>query len=141
MRRDLVCAALGLAFAGAYWAAARELPKSLLSDAVGADGVPKALALLLAIFSILIALRALLQKRRSPEERQDHVRALGIAALGFIYVAIAPLLGFLVSSTLLAGAAALYYGAPRSAGTLAFAAGSAGLLWLLFGYMLGIPLP
>ena len=69
------------------------------------------------------------------------MRALGIAALGFIYVAIAPLLGFLVSSTLLAGAAALYYGAPRSAGTLAFAAGSAGLLWLLFGYMLGIALP
>ena len=62
MRRDLACAALGLAFAGAYWAAARGLPRSMLSDAVGADGVPRGLALLLALFSILIAMRALLRR-------------------------------------------------------------------------------
>ena len=124
MRRDLACAALGLALAAAYWAAAHQLPKSMLSDAVGADGVPKALAVFLAVFSILIALRA-----------------LGIAALGGVYVAVAPLAGFLVSTTLLAGAAALYYGAPRTLGTLAFAAGSAGLLWLVFARMLSVALP
>jgi hypothetical protein len=141
LRRDLACAALGLAIAGAYWALARELPESLLSDAVGAGGVPKALAVLLGVLSILIAARALLRRSADPPKPEDHLRALGIAALGFIYVAIAPLAGFLVSSALLAGAAALYYGAPRGAGALAFAAGSAGVLWLLFGYLLGIALP
>lgn len=141
MRRDLACAALGLALAGAYWAAARGLPTSMLSDAVGADGVPKALAALLALFSIWIAGKALFRKALPAERQENHLRALGIAALGFAYVAIAPLAGFLVSTTLLAGAAALYYGAPRRLGTLAFAAGSAGLLWLLFGYVLRIALP
>lgn len=141
MRRDLACAALGLALAGAYWAAARELPKSVLSDAVGPDGVPKALALLLAVLSILVAVRALLRRSADMPRPENHARALGIAALGLAYVAIAPLLGFLISSALLAGAAALYYGAPRDAGTFAFATASAALLWLLFGQILRIALP
>jgi hypothetical protein len=141
LRRDLACAALGLVIAGAYWAAARELPRSMLSDAVGADGVPTALAFLLVLFSLLIAVRALLKKQERTEERQNHVRALGVAVLGFAYIALAPLAGYLVSSTALAGAAALYYGAPRNVDTVAFATGSAALLWLVFGRMLGIALP
>jgi putative tricarboxylic transport membrane protein len=141
LRRDLACAALGLALAGAYWAAARELPRSMLSDAVGADGVPRALAVLLAFFSVFIAMSALLRKRKVIEDRQNHARALGIAVLGFAYIAIAPLAGYLVSGTLLAGAAALYYGAPRNVDTVAFATGSAALLWLVFGRVLGIALP
>jgi putative tricarboxylic transport membrane protein len=141
LRRDLACAALGLALAAAYWAAAHQVPKSMLSDAVGADGVPKALAVILASFSTLIALRALLGRAHEMPQSKNHLRALGIAALGFVYVALAPLAGFLVSTMLLAGAGALYYGAPRTLGTLAFAAGSAGLLWLVFARMLGVALP
>lgn len=139
MRRDLACAALGLALAGAYWAAANALPESLLSDAVGADGVPKGLAVLLGIFSALIGLRAFAPKE--PAEKQSHLRALGIAALGFAYVAAASLIGYLVSITLLAGAAALYYGAPRRYGVALFALGTAALLWALFAGLLGIPMP
>lgn len=139
MRRDLACAALGLALAGAYWAAANALPESLLSDAVGADGVPKGLAVLLAVFSVLVALRAFSKKADS--EKQNHARALGIAALGALYVAAASFIGYLVSITLLAGGAALYYGAPRRFGMAAFALGTAALLWALFEGLLGIPLP
>ena len=113
----------------------------MLSDAVGADGVPRGLALLLAFFSILIAVRALLRRSGDSQKSENHLRALGIAVLGFVYLAIAPLAGYLVSSTLLAGAAALYYGAPRNVDTVAFATGSAALLWLVFGRVLGIPLP
>lgn len=139
MRRDLVCAALGLALAAAYWAAANALPESLLSDAVGADGVPKGLAVLLGIFSVLIGLRAF-SPREAPE-KQNHLRALGIAALGFLYVAGAAFIGYLVSITLLAGGAALYYGAPRRLGVALFALGTAALLWASFAGLLGIPMP
>jgi len=139
LRRDLACAALGLALAGAYWAAANALPESLLSDAVGADGVPKGLAVLLAIFSVLVGLKSF-SPRESPE-KQNHVRALGIAVLGFLYVAAASFIGYLVSITLLAGGAALYYGAPRRFGVALFALGTAASLWALFAGLLGIPLP
>lgn len=140
MRRDLVCAAIGLALAAAYWAAASRLPTSFLSDAVGADGVPKGLAALLAVFSLAIGARALFRPADGPEQK-NHLRALGIAVLGFVYIALAPYLGYLICVALLAGAAALYYGAPRRPVVALFAAGTAAVLWLAFGALLGIALP
>ena len=113
----------------------------MLSDAVGAGGVPKAVAVLLALLSLAIAARALAQRTGDTAVRKNHLRALGIAVLGFAYVAAAPLVGFFASIALLTGAAALYYGAPRSARPLAFALGRAALLWLVFGRVLGIALP
>ena len=139
MRRDLACAALGLALAAAYWAAADALPESLLADAVGADGMPKGLALLLAVFSVLIAVKSF--SRREPPGKQDHLRPLGVAAFGFLYVAAAAFVGYLASIALLAGSAALYYGAARRPGVVLFALGTAALLWALFAGLLGIPMP
>jgi hypothetical protein len=139
LRRDLACAAFGLALAGAYWAAADALPESLLADAVGADGVPKGLAVLLAVFSVLIGIKGF-SKKDAPA-KQDHRRPLGVAALGFLYVAAASFIGYLVSIALLAGGAALYYGAARRLGVALFALGTAALLWALFAGLLGIPMP
>lgn len=141
MRRDLVCAALGLALAAAYWTAAGAVPVSLLADEVGAGGVPRGLAVLLALFSAGIGLKALLARVPAVRDPGSHLRALGIAALGFAYVALAPLAGYLIATSLLAGSAAYYYGARRPAGVALFALGSAALLWLAFGVLLGIPLP
>jgi putative tricarboxylic transport membrane protein len=140
LSRDLACAALGLALAAAYWAAAEALPTSFLSDTVGADGMPKALAVMLAAFSLVVGSRALLRPERAPEPK-NHLRALGIALLGFAYVALVPLAGYLVSIALLAGAAALYYGAPRRVDSALFALGTAALLWTVFRVLLGVGLP
>lgn len=137
MRRNLVCAALGLALAAVYWLAADALPTSLLSDAIGAGGVPKGIAVALAVFSIAVAF----SKAPPPAEHGNPLKALGIAAIGFAYVAVVSLLGYFVSITAIAGAAALYYGAPRRWGVLAFALGSATVLWVLFAWMLRIPMP
>jgi putative tricarboxylic transport membrane protein len=136
MRRDHVCAALGLAIAIAVWFAADALPVSMLSDNVGAGGVPKGIAVLLALLSVLVAF----SKPRAVE-KQNHLKALGIAGLGFLYLAIAPFAGYVISVTALAGSAALYYGAPPRRGVVAFALGTAAVLWLLFGFLLGIGLP
>jgi hypothetical protein len=139
LRRDLACAVLGLALAGAYWAAADALPKSLLADAVGADGVPKALAVLLAVFSFLIGATGF--RKKETRERQDPLRPLGVAAFGFVYVAAASFIGYFVSIALIAGAMALYYGAPKRGSVALFALGTAAALWALFAGLLDIPLP
>jgi putative tricarboxylic transport membrane protein len=140
LRRDLACAALGLALAAAYWVAADGLPTSILSDSVGADGVPKGLAVLLSAFSLVIGIRALRRPGAAPE-RKNHLRALGITLLGFAYLAIVPFAGYLVSIALLTAAAAWYYGAPRRADTVVFALGTAALLWAVFRVFLGVGLP
>ena len=137
MRRNVAFGAAGLALAVAYWFAADALPTSLLADNVGAGGVPKGIAVALALFSIAAAF-----SRIPPgDAHANPLKALGIAALGFAYVAVAPLIGYFISVALLAGAAALYYGAPRRAGVAVFALGTAAILWATFGRMLGIPLP
>jgi hypothetical protein len=137
LRRNLILAAFGLALAAACWAGADALPVSLLSDEVGAGGVPKGLAAALAILSIAIAFPGESEGRHS----QNHLKALGVAALGFAYVVLAPLVHYFIAVALLAGGAAAYYGARRPAGMALFALGSAALLWAAFGALLAIPLP
>ena len=136
MRRDLACGALGLALAALYWIGASRLPTSFLSDSVGADGLPKALALVLAVLSVAIALRA-----SKGDQPPRPARALGIAALGFLHVLVVPYIGYLAATTLLAAGAALYYGAPRRWPVALFGFGTAALLWLAFDLLLGVALP
>ena len=134
MRRSHACAGAGLALAAAYWLAADALPRSALADAVGADGVPKLLAALLAGVSILIAFQ------KDGERQPGSLKALGVAALGFAYVSVLPFTGYLVGAALLAAASALYYGA-RGRNVAVFAALSALGLWLVFAKALGVALP
>jgi putative tricarboxylic transport membrane protein len=140
VRRDLVCAALGLALAGAYYAAADALPTSMLADGVGAGGIPKLLAVALALLSLLLGARSLLPSSRAAVAG-PHLRALGIAGLGFVYVAAAPHLGYPLALALLVAAATLYYGERLRPTVLVYAIGCAALLWLVFAQLLGIAMP
>lgn len=144
MRRDLVCAALGLALATAYYAAADALPTSLLADAVGAGGIPKLLAVALGVLSVLVGARSLIAAAPAGGDETgagSHLRALGVAGLGFAYVAAAPFLGYPLALTLLVVAATLYYGAQLRASLLVYAVGCAALLWLVFARALGVAMP
>jgi hypothetical protein len=144
VRRDSVCAALGLALAGAYYAAADALPRSLLADGVGADGVPKLLAAALAVLSVAIGARSLLAAPAAGDAEPGlvrHLRALGVAALGAAFVLLAPLLGYALALASLVFAAALYYGAAPGRPVLIYAVGAAAALWLIFARGLGVVLP
>ncbi|HLB16135.1 MAG TPA: tripartite tricarboxylate transporter TctB family protein [Burkholderiales bacterium] len=143
MRRDLVCAALGLALAVAYYAASNALPRSLLADGVGADGVPKLLAVVLAVLSVVIGVRGFLTPSLTlplPGGGR-HLRALGVAALGAAFVVLAPVLGYPLAVALLLLAAALYYGAAPRLQVVLYAGGTAAILWLVFARVLGVAMP
>jgi len=141
VRRDLVCAGLGLALAGAYYAAADALPTSLLADGVGAGGIPKLLAVALALLSLLLGARGLFLSSPAAAVDGPHLRALGIAGLGLVYVAAAPHLGYPLAIALLVAAATLYYGERLRPAVLVYAIGCAALLWLVFAKMLGVAMP
>jgi hypothetical protein len=74
-------------------------------------------------------------------DTQSHARALGVAGLGFAYTALAAFIGYAVSIMLLAGAAAVYYGAKGWMKISLFAVGSAALLWIVFAWVLGVAMP
>ena len=142
-RRDV---ALGLAAAAlgiAYFFAARALPISLLSDAVGPGGVPGTVAVVMFLAGALLALRGVRAGRTATADvaSSAHGRALGLMIMLVAYVALLPLLGYPVAIGLLAAAVATYAGARRLPSVLAFGVGTAAVLWLSFVGALGIGMP
>jgi putative tricarboxylic transport membrane protein len=143
--RDMLCGAFGLALAAAYYALAGALPVSLLSDEIGADGVPKSLAIGLALCSLLLIGRAALARRTSPSAKEtsavEHLRSLGIVALGALYIAIAPLIGYVPALALLLVAATMYFGAAFNLRLVLISVVGAALFWAMFVKMLSVAMP
>lgn len=139
----MLCGAAGLAVALAYYALADALPVSLLSDAVGAAGLPKSLAVALALCSALLIGRAALTHGTATIafEVLTHLRALGIIVLGALYAALAPLIGYGAAVALLIAATALYFGTALNARLVLIAAAGAVIFWAMFVHMLGVPMP
>jgi hypothetical protein len=141
--RELALGLAALGLAAAYWVEADGIRDSLLSDAVGAGGMPKALAVIMGGAGALLALRSVFARRATVEDRPApaHGRAAGLFAMLVAYVLLAPVLGYLLALGLLAASVALYAGAPARPGLVAFAAGVAALFWLGFVKLLGVAFP
>jgi putative tricarboxylic transport membrane protein len=107
---DLWTGLLLMALAGAYYASASAIPESLLSDEVGAGGLPKLLAVALGVSGALLALRS--QSLSALGVTLSIApRAVGLVAVLALYIALLPTLGYAVSMAALIAVAALVAGA------------------------------
>ena len=149
-RRELVLGCATLALAAGYYAMATRIPQSGIADAIGAQGLPKAYASILALLSIVLIGRALRARRTAVEAarpandgRPRHVglRTAGMLVVGALYVALVPWLGYIVSIAGLIVSTIALQGGRVDRRTAAIAVGGALLLWLLFVRVLGIPHP
>ena len=141
MRDDLILSGALLALAAGYAALASRIPHSLLSDAVGAGGLPLVFALILALLAAGLAARAALARAPATLRFTEHLRPFGIVLLGAAYIALAPWLGYVLTLALLIAAAIAYFGARAPVAIAANALGGAILLWLVFARMLGVSVP
>jgi hypothetical protein len=144
MNRDAVLGAAGLAAAAAYWRAADLLPVSLLADEVGADGVPKALALALGLLSLLVLARGLALRPAAAgggAGAGPHLWAAAIVGLGAFYALAAPWLGYVLALGCLIAATAILFGMRPHPRLALVAAGGAIFFWGLFAKFLGITMP
>ena len=149
LSRDEILGLGVMVLAAAYWAAADQIPVSLLSDSVGADGAPKMLAVALAFCGALLALATRLKPvamgaddDASPEERRRvHLRALGLVLGLGTYILLLPVLGYPLALALLIGGAAIYGGARPSPALVAVAISGGLVFWLFFAKFLGVLLP
>jgi putative tricarboxylic transport membrane protein len=144
--KDIVCVVAGLALAIGYYVLADRLPRSLLSDPTGADGLPKLLAIALALISLAVLGLALL--RRTPTARAAdhgealrHLRAAGMLAFGVAYFLLLPWLGYPLSVFLLLLGVILYAGTRPGVAPVAISAAGAGVLWFTFERLFGIAMP
>jgi len=142
---------LGIAVSSMYVYQASLIEDSLLADAVGVAGVPTAIGYLMLAASMCLFLKSWWKTKQKAEVSEEetepggsehpHWKALGLLALLAAFVAIVPVLGFVVSIGLFVAAVAYYAGA-RDAKTLMWCALLTGpMLWLSFDYALEIHLP
>jgi putative tricarboxylic transport membrane protein len=151
MTRDSAVAVGLIVLAGLYWLGADQIRVSRLEGLVGAQAVPKGLAISLAILSALMLAQDLWRARRAGgaagrEEGevsglQAHLRAAGMLLIGVGYLVLVGTIGYVPAVALLVVATALYLVQSWSTRLVALALSLALLYYLLFVRLLGIPLP
>jgi len=144
--RDLVLGVVMLTVALAYYGLTTQVPESALDDAVGAVGLPRLYAVMLAVLCVVVMVRSLLamfrhQRQRSDDGPRPSWRFMGMVLIGVLYMAIVPWLGYVVSIAFLIASTAWYQGGSVNRGAIIVAASGALMLWLLFVVILRIPQP
>jgi hypothetical protein len=152
MKRDFLSGGVLIALAAAYYIATGTIAESTLSDEIGATGLPRLLAMLLAFIGLALIARtafvALAARRANvpqaaadEEEGAPLPRAVGLLLIGGAYVVLLPFIGYFLSVALLIGAVAFYEGAARSWVLPTAALGGATLYWAIFVKLLGVHQP
>ena len=151
MRRDWIAGLILLGLAIAYFIFADDIPRSQLSDVVGATSFPKLLAVSLAGLSVLLvatglfgkrsALSAETQSKWAAKDLQGFIRAGGTLALGFGFLLIIEWVGYAVAVALLLAAMLLYNHMKLGWRMAVFAAAGGGFFWLLFGLLFDAAVP
>ncbi len=151
---NLSASIFGILISSAYIWQARAIEDSLLSDEVGAGGVPAGVGLVMLAASIALLFKALLahaeasRQATAPAEGEaadsagrPHRMAFGLLAILAAYVLLLPWAGYIVSMGLLAAGVALFAGARMAPVLAAFALAIGPLLWFLFEYLLQVRMP
>jgi putative tricarboxylic transport membrane protein len=107
---DLWTGLMLMVLAGGYYATASTISDSLLTDAVGAAGLPKLLAAALGVSGALLAVRSQAAAELHVTLRPEP-RAVGLALLAMAYIALLPWLGYGIALGLLIAAVAILGGA------------------------------
>ena len=152
MNKDLLSGAALLVIAGTYYTWTSYIADSTLSDEVGAGGLPRALAVVLALLGVILIARTLLVARAAAptaaapadddeEEQASLPRGIGFLLIGAAYVALLPFVGYILATALMIAAVALYEGAPRTWVIPAAATGGGVLYWAIFVKLLDVHQP
>lgn len=157
--RDRITGAIGLVLSVAYVSYAKGIEDSLLADAVGASGVPIGVGVMLGLASFALLVKSGLQatpvlasssanmdgedESVELDEGSAHPHRMAVSLLLVLaaYVALLPLVGYIIDIALLIGAVAWLGGARKVKSILACAVLAGPLLWLMFDWALQIRLP
>ena len=150
MHRDAITGIVLMALAVLYYKMADALPRSLLSDNVGAEGFPKLLAGSLFVLALVLLLMGLFKRRaanpieereKRAHENQAALKAAGMLILGILYLLFVSLIGYPFAVGFLIAAVLLYYKEPLSLKVVMAASIGGILFWVFFVFALEIPMP
>jgi putative tricarboxylic transport membrane protein len=136
-----------LALAAGYYLLAVRIPESDLADAVGPQGLPRIYAYVLGGLALVLIGQSMRSGRepkgesRKPSAGSKVLRPAGVIAIGAIYIAVVPWMGYLPSLAVLIAASTYYQGGGFDRRVAFVAVSGAVLFWLLFVMLLGIQHP
>jgi len=148
-QRDRVLAVGAAVFAASLVAAARGIEDSLLSDAVGAGGVPQGVGVAMFVLAVVLFAKSFAgpaplrgaASEDAPVVPHAALRTAGLVVLLLAYGLLLPRLGYPLTISLLVGAAGWLAGA-RPGGPLVLCAAAAGpALWAMFDRALQVRMP
>jgi putative tricarboxylic transport membrane protein len=144
--RDTAFGVLGVVLAGIYWLAAEDIQRSFLADEVGADGVPKMLAMALAVLGAVTVVRSITAKKIALDDKEaggkgQHLRAFGLLMICLLYLALMPVLGYFAATAALIAGSAVYAGEGFGRNIVLTAIAGSVALWLIFAKLFAISLP
>jgi hypothetical protein len=148
--KDLVAGLFLIVLGVVYYRAADALPRSLISDRVGASGFPKLLASVLIIFSGVLIIQTIIRKMAQQAEEEegktektwrDFAQAAGMLGLGAGYLVIVTRVGYMLGIAFLLASALRYQKEPFSARLLLTALFGGVLFWAFFVFALKTPMP
>lgn len=149
-RRDRLLSVLTAAFALSYITAARAIEDSLLSDAVGAGGVPQGVGIAMLLIALALFAKSFRSRAGTTAAADDApglgwqaiaLRTVGLVAILLGYGLLLPLLGYALTVSLLVLAVGRLAGAALRWPLLLCAALAGPLLWALFDWALKVRMP
>jgi hypothetical protein len=154
-RRDIIGAGIALALAVAYWIGATHIHKSsLIGKGVGADALPRGLAVALGVLAVILIAQNLLQRVKGPlpedappsreklaEARHKHLRAAGMFLIGLVFLLVVGYVGYIPAIFAMICVVAVYSGRPMSWRIAGLAAALTAVFYITFDLILHIPMP
>ena len=148
-QRERLLAVGAAIFAGSLIAAARDIEDSMLSDAVGAGGVPQGVGIAMALAAVALFGKSFIAAAPAADDDVEPglgwqavaARTAGLVGILIGYGLLLPVLGYALTVSLLVLASGWLAGAPVKAPLLLFAALSGPLLWAMFDWALQVRMP
>lgn len=150
-RRDRLLSVLTAAFAVTYITAARRIEDSLLSDAVGAGGVPQGVGIAMLLMAVALFAKSFRGSAAATVAADEAEAGLGWQAIalrtgGLVAILVGyglalPLLGYPLTVSLLVLASGRLAGAAMRWPLLLCAAVAGPLLWAMFDWALKVRMP
>ena len=149
-QRDRLLALLVAVFAASLVAASRAIEDSLLSDAVGAGGVPQGVGIAMLVAALALFVKSFLgasvagsseRAGHGPVRRGVAPRTAGLVLILAAYGGLLPILGYTLAVSLLVLASGWLAGAALKAPLLLCALFAGPALWALFDRLLQVRMP
>ena len=145
-QRDRLLAVVVAAFAASYVTVARGIEDSLLSDAVGAGGVPQGVGIAMGLAAVALFAKSFVGSSDGGQNEAEPwlpilLHTGGLVLILLAYGALLPWLGYPLTICLLVGASGWLAGARPNLNLLLCAAVSGPALWAMFDQALQVRMP